>query len=187
MRSPVHLGALPDASAVGAVGNPACGDVVTIHLRIEDDRITAASFESMGSAYQLATASVLCDCVLGQTPDEAAARTPACITDKLPDLPPRFQYLARLGVDALQRAIRTWRRGDAPPVDDGADEAGGRAFVLRILGNGKRWSTREIEAMARADAVGLPRPLARFLSELRRDGVIEGELDMERRGWAWWL
>lgn len=93
MREPLHQGAIPHADAVGAVGNPACGDVVTLYLDIEDGVVRQAGFESVGSVYQLATASVLCDCVLGGDLRQARQRTPTCILERLPDLPARHRYL----------------------------------------------------------------------------------------------
>jgi len=187
MRRPTHLGVMEDADARGAVGNPACGDVVTLYLRIRDGRIEDASFESIGSAYQLATASVLCDCVSGNTVAEARARGPDCVLKRLPDLPRRFHYLAHLAVDALALALDDWEhgRGEAAPVE-AADDGAAREFVDRLLQEGGRWSTLEVEAMARGGGVPLPPPPVRFLSTLRREGRIQGEMDVARRSWVWW-
>lgn len=187
MRQPTRLGSLPSANAVAAVGNPACGDVVTLYMRIEDDVINDASFESLGSAYQLATASVLCDCVVGQHVDEARSRTTACILDKLPDLPQRHRYLARLSLDALRKALDVWHHGAPEPGREGTaiDVDGGRAFVRRILGNGRAWTTREVDAMAEAEAITLPCATVRFLSEMQRAGLIAGQMDVERRIMVW--
>ncbi len=186
MRTPTNWGPLDGASTVGAVGNPACGDVVTIYLRIQDGTIEAASFESMGSAYQLATASVLCDCVTGQDIAGARARTPECVLEKLPDLPQRHRYLARLALDGLQKALDALE-DPKPPAPGPVDESGGRAFVVRILGNGKAWTTREIEAMAEAEAIDLPQPTVAFLARLKESQVIDGAMDVARRSMVWSL
>ena len=192
MREPVHLGPLPAATAVGAVGNPACGDVVTLYLDIREERIHDASFESMGSAYQLATASVMCDCVIGQTVAEARRRTPRCVLGKLPDLPERHRYLARLAVEALNRALDVHERQgegheDVRSTVRALDEDAALAFVHALLDNGRRWSTREIDAMARAEGISLPGSTLRCLTRLRRTGAIAGDLDLPRRLWMWWL
>lgn len=189
MQHPRHLGAMPDADAVGAVGNPACGDVVTIYLRFAGDRIDEARFESIGSAYQLATASVLCDCVLGETALEARARGPGCVLKRLPDLPERYQYLARLSIEALQRAL-DGRSGETGPERGAAAHRGltpdeAKRFLESLMQPGKKWRTVEIEAMAQADHVALPGGTARFLAGLRKAGELEAEMDVETRSWVW--
>ncbi len=189
MRTPVHQGALPDADAVGAVGNPACGDVVTIYLGIEDGMIRRATFESVGSVYQLATASVLCDCVLDGDLVQARERTPTCVLEKLPDLPQRHRYLARLAIEGLQRALAQFEGGDSGPKQDVdcLGEAEAQALVLGLFADGRRWSTREVEARVQAEGYHLPEAPVRFLSRLRRDGSISGVMNMEHRAWQWWL
>jgi nitrogen fixation NifU-like protein len=186
MRHPTNLGAPVGTNHSGAVGNPACGDVLTMYLRIVDGRIEAAGFESMGTAYGVATASVLCDCITGQTPDEARARGPACVLEKLPDLPERHRYLARLAIDSLRLALR--QDGALPRPDGGAvDTDGARSFVRRVVGNGKRWTTQQVVAMADAEAIILPDAPARFLADMAKRGLIQCEMDVERKSMVWFL
>ncbi len=183
---PLHLGPMDDPSAVGAVGNPACGDVVTLYLRIDDGAITEASFESIGSKYQLATASVLCDCVVGNRLDAARLRTPDCVLEKLPDLPRRNRYLAHLAIDALRRALDRYERGSETQTDDLAvlaDDDGER-FVVTLLA-ARPMGTLEVEAMVAADGFRLPGGAARFLSRLRRQGLIESAMSEDHRSWRW--
>lgn len=184
MRQPLHLGPPEGATHQGAVGNPACGDVLTLSLRIRNDRIEAAGFESMGTAYGLATADVLCDCIQGQTVAEALARGPNCILEQLPDLPQRHRYLARLALDAVRRAVHT-----PPPREDTAavDLDGARSFVRRILGNGQGWTTAEVVAMAEAEALEFPGAPARLLATMVQDGVIRSEMDVARKAMVWRL
>jgi len=188
MRTPLHQGAIPHADAVGAVGNPACGDVVTLYLGIDDGVVRRAGFESVGSVYQLATASVLCDCVLGGDLRQARERTPDCVLEKLPDLPARHRYLARLAVEALGRALDQYERGGSPPEAGGEslDADAARRLVVSLLGDGRRWSTREVEARVQAEGYRLPEAPVRFLSRLRREGAIEAAMDVEHRAWQWW-
>lgn len=188
IREPLHQGALQGADAVGAVGNPACGDVVTLYLGIEDGVIRRAGFESIGSVYQLATASVLCDCVLGGDLRQARERTPTCVLEKLPDLPQRHRYLARLAIEALGRALDQFEN-KAIPLQEGEtclDPEAARTLVLALLGDGRRWSTRELEARVQAEGGRLPEAPVRFLSRLRRDGEVAGKMDVEHRVWQWW-
>ncbi len=193
LRNPPHLGSLEDATAVGAVGNPACGDVVTLYLRIADGRIEKATFESMGSAYQLATASVLCDCVEGLSVSDARDLGSGCVESQLPDLPQKVRYLSRLAIEALGRALDAHERGDAGDDESardrlrvlGREEA--QAFVLELLGNGRQWTTRELDAMAHAEGVQCPDSTVRFLSRLRRQGLIEGRMSVRHKSWLWWV
>lgn len=188
MRAPLHQGAIEHADAVGAVGNPACGDVVTLYLGIEDGVVRRAGFESVGSVYQLATASVLCDCVLGGDLRQARERTPGCVLERLPDLPARHKYLARLAVEALARALDQYERGGARRTDEDPclDPGDARELVVSLLGDGRRWSTREVEARVQAEGYRLPEAPVKFLSRLRREGAIDGAMDLEHRAWQWW-
>ncbi len=189
MRDPVHHGLLDNANAVGEVGNPACGDLVTLHLRIEDDKVVAAGFESLGSPYQLATASVLCDCVLGFDLAHARQRTPMCVLEKLPDLPRRNRYLARLAIEALHRALAAFDHGggdaplDTPPRS--LDESEADAFLLDLLANGKAWSTADVEKMVEAAGIALPASVPRWLARLKRDGRVLSQLDPEAKAFRW--
>ncbi len=183
---PLHLGPMVGPSAVGAVGNPACGDVVTLYLRIDEGTIQEASFESIGSKYQLATASVLCDCVVGQRIDEARARTPHCVLEKLPDLPDRNRYLAHLAIDALRRALDRFEKGTTTEHEDLAElnAEDGQNFVMTLLA-ARPMGTLEVEAMVAADGSRLPGGAARFLSKLRRAGLIKSAMSDDRRSWRW--
>ncbi len=105
MADPTGHGVLEDADGVGAVGNPACGDVVTFHVRVRGDVVEEASFESMGSPYQLATASVLCDVAIGQSISEILGMSAKPIVEKLDGLPREKFHLARLALEALQLAV----------------------------------------------------------------------------------
>lgn len=114
MRTPLHQGPMRGADGVGAVGNPACGDVVTVHVRVRDGTVTEATFTSMGSPYQLATASVLCDVAQGRSLGDILAMTARPVIDRLEGLPRAKYHLARLAVDALQLAVADVK--DAPGV-----------------------------------------------------------------------
>lgn len=191
MHDPIHLGAMPDADAVGMVGNPACGDVVTVYLRVDGDVIHAASFESVGSAYQLATASVLCDHLVGRSLADAGHESADAILEALPDLPRNKHHLARLAVDALERALadRARRSVGGRPAAETVHTLSPRAaaeVVLNLLANGREWGTKEVDAMVRAEGMALPGGAARVLATLRTEGRIAGRMDVQARSWRWW-
>lgn len=185
MQAPVHQGRPARVDAVGAVGNPACGDVVTLYLTVEDGRVQA-TFDSLGSPYQLATASVLCDCVAGRTLAHARELGPGCLEERLPDLPQRVRYLSRLAIEALGRALDAYERGDdpsaggPPPVDDAA----ATAYVLELLADEVPRSAADLATELEEAGHRLPRSLLRLLADLRASGQIEGELKGTQ--WRWW-
>lgn len=190
MRHPQHEGPMEDATVTGVVGNPACGDVLHLHLRMDGDIVQSASYESLGSVYQLATADVLCDCIEGRDLASAKKRSRFCVLEKLPDLPRNKQYLARLAVDALQRAIRRYEAGDEGAVTeeelDVLEGAAAQTFILDLLSAPRKWGTGEIESLARAEGVKLAPSPIRVLMQMRKDGVLTGELQVAYGAWRWW-
>ncbi|MFA7199427.1 MAG: iron-sulfur cluster assembly scaffold protein, partial [Methanoculleus sp.] len=69
--NPRNMGEIPDADGVGEVGNPACGDIMRITLRIEDDRITDVKFKTFGCAAAIASSSMATELIRGKTLEEA--------------------------------------------------------------------------------------------------------------------
>ena len=184
MRDPVHMGPLPDATGHGEVGNPACGDVVRFHVRTGDGIVQAARFESVGSAYQVAAASVLCDCVIGQTVEAARSCDEEEVLRRLPDLPRNKHHLARLAVDALRRALQDEGRRGAVPQRQILDAEAARRFVADHVARGTV-TTDAIDRALAASGAALPGGTARFLAGERKAGRLAGSLDAARGVWSW--
>lgn len=108
-RNPHNQGSISDADAVGQEGNPVCGDVMKIYLKIEEDVIKDVKFETLGCAAAIAVSSDLTDMVKGKTLDEALAITKDDIVNDLGGLPPVKVHCSMLGVDALQQAIKSYK------------------------------------------------------------------------------
>lgn len=108
-KNPHNQGSIPDADAVGEEGNPVCGDVMKVYLKIGDDKIKDIKFETLGCAAAIAVSSALTDLAKGKTLDEAMKITKDTIVDDLGGLPVQKVHCSMLGVDALRQAIEKFR------------------------------------------------------------------------------
>lgn len=107
--APRNLGRLPDANGRGVAGDLLTGDVrIEIAIRVEGARIAAARFRTFGCSAAIAASSVATTLIAGQTPQDAAALTPARITAALGGLPPERLYAPELAATAVGRAIADW-------------------------------------------------------------------------------
>jgi len=103
--NPHNAGELPDANGVGDVGNPLCGDIIRLFLRIKEDRIEKATFKSFGCRAAIATSSILTDLVEGKKVEEALRITKDDVAKVLGELPPLKQNCAKLAELALKAAL----------------------------------------------------------------------------------
>ena len=71
--NPRNAGAMPDADGVGSAGNPVCGDVMKLFIKVSDGRIEDAKFQTFGCGAAIATSSIVTEMVKGKTLDEALA------------------------------------------------------------------------------------------------------------------
>ena len=124
-RNPRNVGMLQgDDVAVGRVGNPVCGDIMEMYLRIKDDRIVEIKFQTFGCGSAVATSSMTTELVLGMTLDEALEVTRKDVAEALDGLPPIKMHCSNLAADALHDAIKNWRTGiHLTPAVAGESEA----------------------------------------------------------------
>lgn len=119
-RNPRNVGTLEGENvAVGRVGNPVCGDLMDMYIRVENDRIADIRFQTFGCGSAVATSSMTTELVRGMTLDEALAVTRADVADALDGLPPIKMHCSNLAADALHAAIENWREGKG--ADDVAE------------------------------------------------------------------
>jgi nitrogen fixation NifU-like protein len=108
-KNPHNQGVMLDADAIGQQGNPVCGDVMKIYLKIKENIIEDVKFETLGCAAAVAVSSDLTDMVKGKTLEEALAITKDEIVKDLGGLPPVKVHCSMLGVDALHKAIENYK------------------------------------------------------------------------------
>jgi nitrogen fixation NifU-like protein len=109
-RNPRNVGELEDADGVGTVGNPVCGDVMTIYIKVEEDRISDIRFKTFGCGAAIATTSMTTELAKGKTLDEALKITREQVAEELGGLPPVKMHCSNLAADALHEAINDYRK-----------------------------------------------------------------------------
>lgn len=103
--NPRNVGDMANADGVGDVGNPMCGDIVRLFLKISNDKIEKATFKTFGCRAAIATSSILTEMVQGQPITQALKLTEKDMLAKLGDLPPLKRHCGKLAELALQSAI----------------------------------------------------------------------------------
>ena len=117
-RNPKNLGKLEDANVISVAGNPACGDMITFYMKINDQAvIEKITFESYGCAANIATASIVTEMIKGLTVESAWKDvTWKKVTEEVGGLPSVKFHCGILAVGAVKRAIRKYceQKGSAP-------------------------------------------------------------------------
>ena len=107
-RTPRNMGEIPDADGVGTVGNPVCGDMMNIYIKVKDDVITDVKFKTFGCGAAIATSSMITELAKGKTIDEALKITRQDVADSLDGLPPVKMHCSNLAADGLHEAIKDY-------------------------------------------------------------------------------
>ena len=108
LMNPRNVGEIPDADGVGEVGNPVCGDMMTIYIRVRDNRIVDIKFKTFGCGAAIATSSMITELAKGKTLEEALKITREDVADALDGLPPIKMHCSNLAADALKAAIKDY-------------------------------------------------------------------------------
>ncbi|MDH3352997.1 MAG: iron-sulfur cluster assembly scaffold protein [Nanoarchaeota archaeon] len=109
-NNPRNMGRIENPDAEAIVGNPKCGDVMKIQLKIEDDKIRDIKFQTMGCAAAIATSSMVTEMAKGKSLDEAKKITNQDVAEALGELPPVKMHCSNLAADALRKAIDSFRK-----------------------------------------------------------------------------
>jgi len=106
--NPHNMGQIKDPDGIGKAGNPVCGDVMHLHIKVKGNRITDIKFQTLGCASAIATSSMVTDLAKGKTIDEALKITNAQVASELGGLPPIKMHCSILAEQALRAAIEDY-------------------------------------------------------------------------------
>jgi len=107
-RNPRNMGEIPDADGVGTVGNPVCGDMMTIYIKVKDNKLADVKFKTFGCGAAVATSSMITELAKGKTLEEALKITRADVAESLGGLPPVKMHCSNLAADGLHEAIQDY-------------------------------------------------------------------------------
>jgi nitrogen fixation NifU-like protein len=107
-RNPRNMGEIPEADGIGTVGNPVCGDMMTIHIRVKGNRIDDIKFKTFGCGAAIATSSMVTELAKGKTLEEAMKIARGDVADALDGLPSVKMHCSNLAADALHAAIEDY-------------------------------------------------------------------------------
>ena len=109
-RNPRNMGELKEPDGVGEVGNPACGDVMSMMIKVKDGRIADIKFQTFGCAAAIATSSMITELAKGKTLEEALKLTRTDVAEQLGGLPPIKMHCSVLAEEGIHNAINDYRK-----------------------------------------------------------------------------
>lgn len=107
--NPRNVGEMADADGIGTEGNPTCGDVMKIFIKVEEDTIVDAKFKTFGCGASIAVSSMVTEMIKGKSIDEALSISKEAVANELGGLPPQKMHCSNLGADALKKAIDDYK------------------------------------------------------------------------------
>ena len=111
--NPHNVGEIPNADGIGKVGNPQCGDVMWLYIKVKDNIITDIKFKTFGCGAAIATSSMVTELARGKTLEEAKKISRQDVADSLDGLPPTKMHCSNLASDALREAIKDYEAKQA--------------------------------------------------------------------------
>jgi len=122
-QSPRNMGEIEGADAIGKVGNPVCGDMMWISIKVEADHegreiLSDIRFKTFGCVAAIATSSMVTELAKGKTLDEALTLTRQDVSNALGTLPPVKEHCSNLAAEGLHKAIREYLRSKGRITDE---------------------------------------------------------------------
>lgn len=115
---PRNVGELKDANGVGEVGNPVCGDIMKMYLKVEDDIIKDVTFKTFGCGSAIASSSMATELIKGKSVKEALALTNKAVADALEGLPARKIHCSVLAEDAIKSALLDYYKREGREIPE---------------------------------------------------------------------
>jgi nitrogen fixation NifU-like protein len=112
-RNPRNMGSIEDADGVGEVGNPQCGDMMRITIKVKDDVLEDIKFQTLGCGAAVATSSMVTEMAKGKSLEEAITISNKAVAEALGGLPPAKMHCSNLAADGLRAAIDDYRAKQA--------------------------------------------------------------------------
>lgn len=106
--NPRNVGTIENPDGYGKVGNPVCGDLMEMYIKVKDDIITDIKFQTFGCGSAIATSSMVTELAKGKHTDEAMEITRGDVASELDGLPPQKMHCSNLAADALHEAIKDY-------------------------------------------------------------------------------
>lgn len=116
--NPRNVGKIEDASGVGEVGNPVCGDIMKMYIKVEDGKISDVKFKTFGCGAAIASSSVTTELIKGKTIEEALALKNTEVVDKLGGLPPVKLHCSVLAEETIHSAIADYLKKQGKLSDE---------------------------------------------------------------------
>jgi nitrogen fixation NifU-like protein len=156
--NPRNVGVMENPDGVGKVGNPVCGDMMEMAIRVEKNVITDIKFRTFGCGAAIATSSMASEMIMGKTLDEALQITNRAIAEALDGLPPVKMHCSVLAADALKLALADFyrRQGDLEKAQELAGDELELEEACPIDDDAEPLYWSDLEAMAEALAKGYP-------------------------------
>lgn len=116
--NPRNVGEIEDASGIGKVGNPVCGDIMKIYIKVENNIITDVKFKTFGCGAAIATSSISTELIKGLTLEKALELKNGDVVDKLDGLPPVKIHCSLLAEQAIHEAIADYYRKEGKLTEE---------------------------------------------------------------------
>jgi len=107
-KNPRNVGEIENADGIGHVGNPVCGDIMELYIKVKDNTIVDAKFKTFGCGAAIATSSMVTEMVKGKSIDEALEISNRAVAEALDGLPPIKMHCSVLAEEALKSAIEDY-------------------------------------------------------------------------------